>query len=215
MGGRAPPCAYKLIGIIMQDENKPEKEVEIETVSVDTAKNSATAPATDAPADIAPDATTDAPDDEQNNVAAELDALKVEFNELNDKYLRSVAELENTRRRAALDAESRARNRAMNVAKEFLPVMDAIVAAQKHAPDDAGIQSMARAMESAFAQIGIVKIDSVGQVLNPQFHNAIQVVDAPADSNPKPAPNTIMTEMQAGYMYGDSVLRTAMVVVCK
>lgn len=203
MGGRAPPCAYKLIGIIMQDENKPEKEVEIETVSVDTAKNSATAP------------TTDAPDDEQNNVAAELDALKVEFNELNDKYLRSVAELENTRRRAALDAESRARNRAMNVAKEFLPVMDAIVAAQKHAPDDAGIQSMARAMESAFAQIGIVKIDSVGQVLNPQFHNAIQVVPAPADANPAPAPNTIVSEMQAGYMFGDSVLRTAMVVVCK
>lgn len=203
MGGRAPPYAYKLIGIIMQDENKPEKEVEIETVSVDTAKNSATAPATDA--------TTD----EQNNAAAELDALKVEFNELNDKYLRSVAELENTRRRAALDAESRARNRAMNVAKEFLPVMDAIVAAQKHAPDDAGIQSMARAMESAFAQIGIVKIDSVGQVLNPQFHNAIQVVPAPADANPAPAPNTIVSEMQAGYMFGDSVLRTAMVVVCK
>ncbi len=212
MGGRAPPCAYKLTGIIMQDENKPEKEVEIETVSVDTAKNSATAPATDAPADITPDA---ASDDEQNNVAAELDALKAEFNELNDKYLRSVAELENTRRRATLDAESRARNRAMNVAKEFLPVMDAIVAAQKHAPDDAGIQSMARAMESAFAQIGIVKIDSVGQVLNPQFHNAIQVVPAPADANPAPAPNTIVSEMQAGYMFGDSVLRTAMVVVCK
>lgn len=195
----------------MQEEHKPEKEVEIETVSVDTAKNSATAPATDAPADASPDATTD----EQNNAAAELDALKVEFNELNDKYLRSVAELENTRRRAALDAESRARNRAMNVAKEFLPVMDAIVAAQKHAPDDAGIQSMARAMESAFAQIGIVKIDSVGQVLNPQFHNAIQVVPAPADANPAPAPNTIVSEMQAGYMFGDSVLRTAMVVVCK
>ncbi len=198
MGGRAPPCAYKLIGIIMQDENKPEKEVEIETVSVDTP---------------APD--MQQPDNTHDDAVAELDALKVEFNELNDKYLRSVAELENTRRRAALDAESRARNRAMNVAKEFLPVMDAIVAAQKHAPDDAGIQSMARAMESAFAQIGIVKIDSVGQVLNPQFHNAIQVVPAPADANPAPAPNTIVSEMQAGYMFGDSVLRTAMVVVCK
>lgn len=198
MGGRAPPCAYKLIGIIMQDENKPEKEVEIETVSVDT-------PASD----------MQQPDNTHDDAVAELDALKVEFNELNDKYLRSVAELENTRRRAALDAESRARNRAMSVAKEFLPVMDAIVAAQNIAPDDAGIQSMARAMESAFAKIGIVKIESVGQILNPQFHNAIQVVDAPADSNPRPAPNTIMTEMQAGYMYGDSVLRTAMVVVCK
>lgn len=198
MGGRAPPCAYKLIGIIMQDENKPEKEVEIETVSVDT-----------------PTPDMQQPDNTHDDAVAELDALKVEFNELNDKYLRSVAELENTRRRAALDAESRARNRAMSVAKEFLPVMDAIVAAQNIAPDDAGIQSMARAMESAFAKIGIVKIESVGQILNPQFHNAIQVVDAPADSNPRPAPNTIMTEMQAGYMYSDSVLRTAMVVVCK
>lgn len=188
----------KIIGIIMQDEHKPEKEVEIETVSVDTP---------------APD--MQQPDNTHDDAVAELDALKVEFNELNDKYLRSVAELENTRRRAALDAESRARNRAMSVAKEFLPVMDAIVAAQNIAPDDAGIQSMARAMESAFAKIGIVKIESVGQILNPQFHNAIQVIDAPADSNPRPAPNTIMTEMQAGYMYGDSVLRTAMVVVCK
>ena len=186
------------IGIIMQEEHKPEKEVEIETVSVDI-----------------PTPDMQQPDNTHDDAVAELDALKVEFNELNDKYLRSVAELENTRRRAALDAESRARNRAMSVAKEFLPVMDAIVAAQNIAPDDAGIQSMARAMESAFAKIGIVKIESVGQILNPQFHNAIQVVDAPADSNPRPAPNTIMTEMQAGYMYGDSVLRTAMVVVCK
>jgi len=193
----------------MQDEHKPEKEVAIETVSVDTVPNNA--PEDNAPADATPDATTA----EQDTATAELDALKAEFNELNDKYLRSVAELENTRRRATLDAESRARNRAMNVAKEFLPVMDAIVAAQKHAPDDTGIQSMARAMESAFAQIGIVKIDSVGQVLNPQFHNAIQVVPAPANANPAPAPNTIVSEMQAGYMFGDNVLRTAMVVVCK
>lgn len=93
--------------------------------------------------------------------------------------------------------------------------MDAIHAAQSHAPDDAGIQSMAAAMNDAFAQIGITKIESVGQILNPQFHNAIQVVDAPADANPKPAPNTIMSELQTGYMFGDTVLRTAMVTVCK
>lgn len=93
--------------------------------------------------------------------------------------------------------------------------MDAIQAAQSHAPDDAGIQSMAAAMNDAFAQIGITKIESVGQILNPQFHNAIQVVDAPADANPKPQPNTIMSELQTGYMFGDTVLRTAMVTVCK
>ena len=89
--------------------------------------------------------------------------------------------------------------------------MDALDAALKQTPDDAGIQSLARALEAAFAQIGIVKIESVGQPLNPQFHSAISTV--PADD--AHAPNTIVQEMQSGYMYGDVVLRPSMVVVSK
>ncbi|MBQ7185602.1 MAG: nucleotide exchange factor GrpE [Alphaproteobacteria bacterium] len=133
--------------------------------------------------------------------------------EMNDKYLRLAAELENTRRRSALDAESRARTRAMGVAEKILPVMDAVQMALKHNPDDVGIQSLERALKSSFDQIGITKIESVGQILNPMLHNAIQVVEVPEDK--KVAPNTIVDEMQAGYMFGDNVLRTAMVVVAK
>lgn len=182
------------------DENK-KTENDVKEVAIDTVSVSDDAPA-DAPSDVAPD--------ECAPVAAELAALKSEFSELNDKYLRAVAELENTRRRAALDIESRGRASAMNVAKQILPVMDAVQAAQKITPDDPGIKSMSRAIESAFAQIGITKIESVGQILNPQFHNAIQVV---ATDDAKP--NTIVQEMQTGYMFGDTVLRTAMVVVSK
>lgn len=166
-----------------------DKEVKVESVSVDDAN--------------APDVNADA----QN---PEVEKLAQQLAQLNDKYLRMAAELENTRRRAALDAESRARTRAMGVAEKILPVMDAVDAALKHAPDDAGIKSMARALESAFAQIGVVKIESVGEVLNPMFHNAIQVIDAPDAKT-----NTIVEEMQTGYMFGDAVLRTAMVVVAK
>ncbi|MBQ3039512.1 MAG: nucleotide exchange factor GrpE [Alphaproteobacteria bacterium] len=163
-----------------KDENK---EVEIESVSIN-----------------------DAPANEDIDVAKLQDDLA----QMNDKYLRLAAELENTRRRAALDAESRARNRAMGVAEKILPVMDAVDAALKHNPDDAGIQSMARALESAFAQIGITKIESIGEKLNPMFHNAIQVVESPDAET-----NTIVDEMQTGYMFGDTILRTAMVVVAK
>ena len=145
----------------------------------------------------------------------EIEKLNDQITELTDKYLRLAAELENTRRRATIDIEASARNRAMSVAKKFLPVMDAIEAAQKHSPNDEGIKSMAMAMNDAFTQIGITKIESVGQILNPQFHNAIQVIDAPADANPKPAPNTIIEELQPGYMFGDTVMRTAMVIVSK
>lgn len=196
-----------------------DKEVKIDEVSI----ADATAP-TDVDANnggdamITADENTDQAaqaDADKSVCTAQVEALIAETRELNDKYLRAVAELENTRRRAALDAESRARARAMSVAEKILPVMDAIESALKHSPDDEGIKSMARAMESAFAQIGITKIESVGQILNPQFHNAIQVVPIPADADPKPAPNTITAEMQSGYMFGDTVLRTAMVVVYK
>lgn len=168
-------------------EQNKDQEVKIESVSID-----------------------DAPTNENNNSNIDVEKLQNQLAEMNDKYLRIAAELENTRRRAALDAESRARNRAMGVAEKILPVMDAVDAALKHSPDDEGIKSMARAMESAFAQIGITKIESVGEALNPMFHNAIQVIDSPNHKT-----NTIVDEMQSGYMFGDTILRTAMVVVAK
>ena len=171
-------------------EEKKENEVQIESVSINDNK----------------------PEKNSDKQTEIIEQLNNKIGELNDKYLRVAAELENTRRRAALDVESVSRNRAMSVAEKILPVMDAVQSALKHSPDDAGIKSMQRALENAFAQIGITKIESVGEKLNPQFHNAIQMVEKPDD---KTETNTIVDEMQAGYMFGDSVLRTAMVVVSK
>jgi len=169
--------------------NEDKKEVKIETVSVD-----------------------DKPEIAQDKQTEIIEQLNNKIAELNDKYLRTAAELENTRRRSALDIESVSRNRAMGVAEKILPVMDAVQAALSHNPDDEGIKTMERALQNAFAQIGIVKIESVGEVLNPQFHNAIQMIDKPDE---KTATNTIVEEMQPGYMFGDTVLRPAMVIVSK
>ena len=169
---------------------KEPKEVEVETVSI-----------TENTQDKAPESETDKLVGELQDKVADL----------TDKYMRTAAELENTRRRSQRDIESAARTCGMGIAKKFLPVMDALNVALKQSPDDDGIKSLALSLESAFAQIGIVKIESVGQQLNPQFHSAISVV--PADD--KHAPNIIVEEMQTGYMYGDTVLRPAMVIVSK
>jgi molecular chaperone GrpE len=166
------------------------KEVEIESVSIDDNKSEVSV-------------------DKQTEI---IEQLNNKIAELNDKYLRVAAELENTRRRASLDVESVSRNRAMGVSEKILPVMDAVQSALKHSPDDEGIKTMERALQNAFAQIGITKIETVGEILNPQFHNAIQMVEKP-DENTKT--NTIIEEMQTGYMFGDTVLRPAMVVVSK
>jgi molecular chaperone GrpE len=176
-------------------ENKEQiKSVEPESVSID---------------DVKSESKNESAESAESETIAKLNE---KIAELNDKYLRIAAELENTRRRASLDVESVSRNRAMGVAEKILPVMDAIESALKHNPNDAGIKSMERAIQNAFAQIGIIKIDSVGEILNPQFHNAIQMVDKPT---PETKTNTIIEEMQTGYMFGDSVLRPAMVIVSK
>ena len=168
----------------MTDDNK---QVKIEEVSISDTPDNASAPVEN----------------------SDIEKLTAQLAEMNDKYLRLAAELENTRRRSALDAQSRARNRTISVAQKILPVMDAVQVALKHAPDD-GIKSMAMALESAFNDIGITKIESVNQPLNPMQHNAIQVIESPDHAS-----NTIVEEMQSGYMLGDTVLRTAMVIVAK
>ena len=106
-----------------------EKNTDIEQVSINDAKPGATGANDNAPAPSADD--------------ARIAELEKSLAEMNDKYLRVAAELENTRRRAAIDMESRARMRASSVAEKILPVSDAVDAALKHAPDDAGIKSMA------------------------------------------------------------------------
>ena len=174
----------------MEEKKENIDTVEIESVSVNDSKEKISA-------------------DKQTEI---IENLNNKIAELNDKYLRMAAELENTRRRNALDIESVSRNRAMGVAEKILPVMDAVQSALKHNPEDTGIKTMQRALENAFAQIGITKIESIGEILNPQFHNAIQMVEKPDE---KTATNTIIEEMQSGYMFGDTVLRPAMVIVSK
>ena len=171
-----------------------DKEVKVDEVSLEDTKIETEIP--ESVADVVED--------------SEIEKLNAQIAELNDKYLRMAAELENTRRRAAIDADASARNRAMSVARHFLPVIDAVDAALNHNPKDEGILAMARAIESACANIGMVKIETIGQKLNPQFHNAVQVIESENVES-----NTIVEEMQSGYMFGDTVLRPAMVIVSK
>jgi molecular chaperone GrpE len=117
--------------------------------------------------------------------------------------------LENTRKRAATDIENAARARAMNIAEQFLPLIDAIDAAALHLPDDEGVSALKKASDNTLAKLGIVRIETLGQILNPQFHHAILTEESDA------LENTIIKELQSGFMFGDAVLRAAMVGVSK
>lgn len=140
---------------------------------------------------------------------SKTEELQSKITELNDKYLRAMAELENTRRRASMDAQAAARVRAIAVAEKFLPLIDAINAATKHQPDNKDFESLMQAAISALESAGIKKIESVGQLLNPMLHNAVHIEESDDPSG------TITNEFQPGYMLGDVVLRPAAVIVAK
>ena len=73
-----------------------------------------------------------------------------------------------------------------------------------------GLEATGRELESVFGRNGITKLESVGQPLDPNKHQAMMEVPS-SDAEP----GTILVEMQAGYMIKDRLLRPAMVSVAK
>ena len=72
-----------------------------------------------------------------------------------------------------------------------------------------GLEATGRELTRVFERHGITRIESVGEQLDPNKHQAM--LELPSDS----APGTIVQEMQAGYMIKDRLLRAAMVGVAK
>lgn len=134
-----------------------------------------------------------------------------------DRYLRSVAELDNVRKRARRDAAAGETRGISRLARELLPAMDNLDRALAHideAPDGdpqliEGLRIVHRELHAALAQAGIESYDPTGQPFDPRFHEALS--QQPADEGT--LPGTVVTVYQAGYRLGDDVLRAAKVVV--
>ena len=145
--------------------------------------------------------------------AAEIAALK-------DQLLRALAETENTRRRAQKEREDTAKYAVSNFAKDMLTVADNFVRALESIPQDTadptlkniatGLQATERQLLATLERFGIKKLDPIGQIFDPNFHQVMLEIDAPN----QPA-GTILQIMQAGYTIHDRLLREALVAVAK
>ncbi|MDR2686022.1 MAG: nucleotide exchange factor GrpE [Rickettsiales bacterium] len=139
----------------------------------------------------------------------ELNPLETELTELKDKYLRLAAEMENVKRRSKIDADSAARTKMLNLAENILPVVDAARAALKHSPEDEGIKMILSNVIEALAKSGIAPIATMGEKLNPMFHQAISTLKSESPSG------IIIEELQGGFMFEGQALRPAMVIVAE
>jgi len=152
-----------------------------------------------------------------------IKALEKEKNELKEKYLRTAADMENLRKRTAIELEKTSRFAISKFAKDLLSVADNLSRAldtlnkeenQTHSEAVknliAGIELTQKELSSAFEKNGIYKQESKGKIFDPQKDKVVQ------EREDKSVPaGTVLEEWQPAYMIGDRILREAVVVVAK
>ena len=169
----------------------------------------------EAPEAGAPQENPQAPETEQaaqDPLADEVESLKSQMAQQEDKYLRLAAEYDNYRRRTAKEKESIWSEAKADAAVAFLPVYDNLERALKQETADEaykkGVEMTMNQLKSVLEKLGITEIDALGKPFDPALHNAVMHVE---DENF--GENTVAEVFQAGFMLGEKVIRFAMVKV--
>ena len=158
----------------------------------------------------------------EDTIKEPVEALGEQVSELKDQLLRSVAELDNYRKRAEREKEQLRKFGIANFAKDLLSVADNLRRAVESGPSDlegadesvknliVGVEMTEKELLNAFEKNSVRKIDPVGEKFDYNFHQAMFEVESD-----KEEPGVVMQVLQPGYAIEDRVLRAAMVGVSK
>lgn len=149
----------------------------------------------------------------------ELENLYAENAGLKDKILRTMAEMENLRRRTEKEVADARAYGASNFARDMLTFADNLARAIENAPPDAdgplkalaeGVVVIERDFQSRLARHGVKKLEPQGRKFDPNLHEAL--FEIPDESVPT---GTVLQVVEAGYTIGERVLRPAKVGVSR
>lgn len=144
-------------------------------------------------------------DDEIARLQGELDAK-------NDLLIRTAAEFDNFKKRTERERAGVAEFAKAGIIKQLLPILDNIDRASAADHDSAdyikGIEMIVKQFEELVGNIGIETVAKVGDLFDPNLHEAVMHVE---DENL--GENVIAAVLQKGYKLGDTVVRAAMVTV--
>jgi len=149
---------------------------------------------------------------------AKLEAKEKEAGESYDRLLRVSAEFDNYKKRSSREMEEFRKFANQSLIKEMLSVVDnlelAINSTNGHKAIDKdllqGLEMTHREILKVFEKFNVKPIDAKGQPFDPTFHEA--VMQEETNDSPK---NSVINELQRGYMIHDRLLRPSMVVVAK
>ncbi len=147
-----------------------------------------------------------------------VESIKQEAKENHDRLLRVSAEFENYQKRATREMNDFRKFANESFVKAMLPVVDNLDRAiesssnDKHADSSMleGVNMTLKEILKVFEQFGVKSFESVGKTFDPSLHQA--VMQEETETHPE---NSVVKELQKGYMMHDRLLRPAMVVVSK
>ena len=148
------------------------------------------------------------------SVEEQLAAAQAQVATLQDSYLRAMAEMENSRRRADEAVERAHKFAVEKFAKNMLPVIDSLEKALEIAGDEKnpmieGVEATYRQLVKAMEMSGMVEINPVGEKFDPTKHQAITMVPAMEGQES----GHVAQVFQRGWLINERVLRAALVSV--
>jgi len=154
--------------------------------------------------------------DQLKEIQAELETAKQEAKETYDRFLRVSAEFENYKKRSAREMDDLRKYANQSLIVEMLAVVDnlerALNSSNGNSSNDKcmadGVNLTLKEILKVFEKFNVKPIESIGQSFDPNFHQAMMQEET--DDYPE---NTVITELQKGYMIHDRLLRPSMVVV--
>lgn len=168
---------------------------------------------------------TGASEDEEDNenelgpeqqLGQQVEKLTNELTELNDKYLRIVAEFDNFRKRTSKERMDLFKTAGKDILVSIIPVMDDFERAEKALAKATDVQTVkdglaivAGKLKSILVQQGLKEMKTIGETFDTDLHEAITNIPAPTPD----MKGKVIDEVEKGYLLNDKVIRFAKVII--
>ncbi len=147
----------------------------------------------------------------------EIEEKNKQAEELNDKYLRAYADLDNYRKQMQKKMEDYRRSYEIEFFNKIIPILDSFDRALSGAEFNAnfdnfykGVEIIHRQLKEALKSLGLIEFSGLGEVFDPSRHEAVATVST--DEQPE---DIIVEEISKGYIVDDRVIKPAKVYVSK
>lgn len=149
---------------------------------------------------------------EEQTTKCEKSKLQLDYEELDDRYKRMMAEFDNYKKRSQKEKEGLYNSLIADIVTSILPILDNLEKAVNVNTQDAaykqGVEMVLKQFTDTLANLGVETIKTVGEVFNPEYHEAVSSVQDDSLGE-----KIIKEEFRKGYKIKEKVIRHSMVVV--